>query len=302
VKKVLVLVCLFSCFTFVCAWGESGLLDEADKLIRTNKLDEASTLLKNGLTTAETGVEKAEICWRLARATYAAAETKKRNKVGRDIILRDFEQGAAWADEAVKADRNSYQAYFWRASNWGSWVQLKGDLEALAKISQMKDDLAAALRIKSDFATAYYVLGLLYANVPGWPISFGNKEFALSFFRRAIEVAEKPEASFGYYLNLAAGLWERNWMNADRKTRWAGMLAKYTSKSDAADKYCFFEGAIASNSIPAHSPVSLETISDREEAKAIFGFLEKQVQLLIEKSAERDQYLKAIASVREKCR
>ena len=46
---------------------------------------------------------------------------------------------------------------------------------------------AAAVRLKPDFANAYYGLGLLYASLPGWPLSFGNKDYAVSLLRKAVD-------------------------------------------------------------------------------------------------------------------
>lgn len=65
----------------------------------------------------------------------------------------------------------------------------KGGIAALRYAKVARDDLEKSITIdpNSKNGAAYIVLGSLYDQVPGWPISFGNKKKAANYYRLSIE-------------------------------------------------------------------------------------------------------------------
>ena len=53
----------------------------------------------------------------------------------------------------------------------------------------MKEALDTAIEIDPNYAAAYYVLSLLYTEAPGWPVSIGNKQKALEYVQKAVDLA-----------------------------------------------------------------------------------------------------------------
>ncbi len=299
----------FVCLTIVFllggagnAWGNPGVLEASDRLLEENKFSECRDWLEKGLVEADAPAGKAEIYWRLSRITYLLTERKKQSKTDPATLLADYEKGVAWAGKALTFDATSYQAHFWRASHWGSWAQVKGSLDALGKTSAAKEDLLAAIRLKPDYAPAYYVLGLLYIHLPGWPISFGNKEFGVSMLRQAIDLAEKPEGALGYHLNLALALWERNWNLKIRNDKRKSMAGQYAQKSDPGEKSYYYEGVADFSRGVFSGGKTWETLSDREEATALLSYAEKQAALLIKKPEDVKKFTQAVKTIRDRLR
>jgi tetratricopeptide (TPR) repeat protein len=51
----------------------------------------------------------------------------------------------------------------------------------------------------------YTSLGSLYANVPGWPLSFGDKKKARTYLEKAISIAPNDIDSNYFYADFLAG-------------------------------------------------------------------------------------------------
>lgn len=70
-----------------------------------------------------------------------------------------------------------------------SYVAVKGGLGALPYVKKARTLLEQAIktnsRVENGFALA--VLGTIYARVPGWPVAFGSKKTARSYFRISIK-------------------------------------------------------------------------------------------------------------------
>ena len=282
------------------AWANPGGLEQADALIMAGKYSACLKVLEKDLAAAATAAEKVEILWRLSRAAYFAAEQDRNRTDDAALVSRGNEKGAAYAEQAVKLDGRSAQAYFWRSANWGSWAQQNPNLSALPKLNLAKDDLIRALSLQPDFPDAYYALGSLYANVPGWPVSFGNKEFGVSLLRRAIDTIGAKKEILRGYIALADVLWERNWNSGTRKNRQVQMKAVFDKKAAPVEKYCYYEGAIDYNRVSEYAKRSLSSLSDREEARLLLDYAEKQITRMVPSNEERDALRHAIVRVRKK--
>ena len=263
-------------------------LERADALHEEGAHEQAQSVLEEALGKARSGPEKAEVLWRLARAWLNIGEKAAEGGARTDEVLSFFEKGEALAVEAAQADANSHLAFYWQSANIGKWGQSKGIMNALAKARPMRDLLQQALRLNPDHADSYYVLGQLYEQVPGFPISFGNKEYAVSLGRRSVDLREaqvragrEKQLVYDYYTELAKHLWARNW-NSSRRSREQGkMAAAYNSASDAMEKNFYYEGTVA-----------LKSVSDREDALEILTRTVRELESLGRRTAGQEDDLK----------
>ena len=116
----------------------------------------------------------------------------------------------------------NHLGYYWQSANIGKWGQAKGILNALFKATPMRDLLQQAINQEPDHAGSYYVLGQLYAEVPGI-ISFGNDDYAVGLARKSIDLheaelaaGEAEEVEHDYYIQLASHLMQRGWNERKR--------------------------------------------------------------------------------------
>ncbi len=242
--------------------------DFADKMYQADLLDiegkykAEEDLLSATLQKTSDNAQYAQIYWRLSRTYMQFGEELKLANGPRKEILVLFEQGIKYADMALEKNSSDAMAYFWKAANEGMWGQVKGIIESLQKANEMKELLFTAISYDSLYPGSYYVLGQLYDQVPGWPLGFGDLDIAVSLARRAVAVNEinmkngtYPYKYYDMYIELASYLWKRNWDAKKRAREQAVKKKKYSEKSVALEKYCYYEGV-----------AELAPVSDRQEA------------------------------------
>ncbi len=266
------------------------ILDQADRLHKQDQYEQSRLFLESSLPRASTDAQRAELQWRLARAWLNLGDKAEDRGVKGLELLSYFERGEAAADRAIELDPGNHLGYYWKSGNIGRWGQIKGILNALSKASPMRDLLEQALKVKPDHADSYYVLGQLYEQVPGFPLSFGNKDFAVSLGRLAVDLRERQvkagleeELDYDFYTELAKHLWARNW-DASRRIRDQKRKAgAYRSAASPLQTGCFYEGT-----------VSLENRSDRQEALAIAERTARQLEALPARSGAQDDDLQEL--------
>lgn len=266
----------------------AAVLAQADGLHDAGKNAEAIALLEGALAAAGSGAKRAEIHWRLSRAWLNSGEQAETRGAGEAERLALFEKGEASAQKAIDENPKSPLGYYWKAANTGRWGQTKGILNALFRAKPMRDLLRQAVAIDPNHADSFYVLGQLYEAVPGPPVSFGDKDAAVSLGRWAVElrlrdVAAGREKALNYdaYTELAKHLWDRNW-NAARRTReQARKRAEHAQKSDPVDKAFAYEAL-----------VKLADESDRDEARALVAWTIRELEARPGRTAGENDDLK----------
>jgi tetratricopeptide (TPR) repeat protein len=271
-KKILVGIIVFSALCLVFAdvkqvCRQTDLMDENGEFV-----GEKDLLLSEVAKTADRK-QRAELYWRMSRAYLNMAEDYKSRGMSKDDVLEYYKQGEQYADMAIENDSQNPEGYFWKGVNIGSWGNTKGIIEGLGNAGPMKDHLEQALIRDPNHADSYFVLCKLYTAVPGWPVSFGNVDYAVSFGRKAVSLLEKDLADgtqsvpqYGYYTALAAALWNRNWDTNKRLNERTNKLRDYTAKSNPLEKNSFFE-----------CQVSLKPMSDRMEARELIQWVISEI-------------------------
>lgn len=259
---VCVLLLLPLCFV---AADAAETFAQADALHDAGQYAQARQLLLDALPGASDGKEKAELCWRVARETLELGDEAEEQKQPAAAILKFFEEGEAWANKAIEADPRNDLGYYWKSSNIGRWGQIKGILNSLVKATPMRDLLVKVVGLNPDRADAYHVLGQLFRELPGRPLSFGNSDEAVSLGRKAVDLrfgqvqaGQEKALNYNYYTELAKSLYKRNWPAKNRQDGKDKKAQKSAQAKDALARAMVYEAS-----------VSLQAISDREEARAL---------------------------------
>jgi tetratricopeptide (TPR) repeat protein len=271
------------------------ILDRVDRLHQAEDYEQAKRLIESSMAEAKSGADKAELHWRLARAWLNLGDEAEDSGSAEEALLAYFQSGEAEAQKAIEADPNNHLGYYWKSANIGRWGQVKGILNSLFKAKPMRDLLQQALAVEPEHADSYYVLGQLYEQVPGFPVSFGDKDYAVSLGRKSVDLHEQQvragieeEIDYDFYTEMAKHLWERNYSAAKRGREQGRKESKYRSISDPMEKNFYYEAA-----------VTLEDTSDREEAVELINWVIRELQNLSERTDSQDDDLKEAREVLE---
>lgn len=161
----------------------------------TPVIDEVQVLLSHKrLPSIESAIDKLEsiladepdngtALWVMAKAKLYLGD-----RVEKDKRLEIYESGKEFAEQATEIATNSADAYYWLAALTGRVGQTKGILNSLFMIGPLKEALDSAIELDADFADPYFAMSQLYQQAPGWPLSLGNKDLALEYAEKAVEL------------------------------------------------------------------------------------------------------------------
>ncbi|HPE93246.1 MAG: hypothetical protein AB7D24_00290 [Sphaerochaeta sp.] len=270
---------------------------EADALYDRDAFSEAEQELLAQLGRAANAEEESEILWRLARVMVSLGDDlDKEDKAGRFSL---YEKGETYALSAIEKHPSPF-GYLWKASNVGRWGQTKGPLNALGKAKGMLEDLTV---IVNDFKTldsseTWYVLSSLYDELPGGVISFGNKEWAISYMRMAMDTIPSHLLYPGHYKKLAEELYARNWSASKRAKELSKMQRDWQKASTNLEKYRYYEAKDGGATKPFYSSVNLTQMSDRQEAVMVLSYVLEKAKVFKPIRATDTKELKEIETLR----
>ena len=229
--------------------------------------------LAQALSSAESNSEKSSILWRQSRNVLTQGDGLDENdKEGR---IAKYEEAEALAIKSIELEPNA-DAYHWKSSAVGRWGQTKGPLNSLSKAPAMLEDVKMVVdTFGYDYTDAWYVLGLLYNQLPGWPISFGDTNAAISYMRKSLDTRIIGRGLFlTLYQELSDQLYDRNWDAKKRAKEFDKMKKSYDKESIPSEKMKYYEGAEGADGVPFYSTVPLSRMSDRQEAVMLLRYAE----------------------------
>lgn len=265
-KSVLLVFMLFVLFSISAAFNAQ----ESDyRFYNQANYEEDKKILEEALNSAESEDEKYEILWRLSRdqltiTDQLADSLTKKEKIERYSLAEEY------ADRALEIKQGA-AGYHWKSSAIGRIGQANGPMNSLKKAEPMK---ALILKVVDDFqadsSDSWYVLGILYNQLPGNPISFGNDNFAISYMRRCLDTQDNENRSnLTNYLELAQQLWERQWTKKKRAKEFEKMKAAYAAQTINSEKMKYYEGVMGQ---PFYLDVPITSINDKQEAIKILEY------------------------------
>lgn len=221
--------------------------------------------LLSSLDNAETDSEKAAILWRLSRAVLYITDGV--DKGDKDARLAGYGEAQKYAEDSLAIEETP-DGYHWQASAIGRIGQVNGPLNSLSKAKPMR---VLVEKVQNDFnadmSDAWYVLSLLYNQLPGSPISFGDKDYAISYIRRCIDTQDNVNRlNLTNYLELANQLYDRDWNASKRAKELDKMQKDYAKETVPTEKMKYYEGRDGRNTTPFYSAVALGEFSDAQEA------------------------------------
>jgi tetratricopeptide (TPR) repeat protein len=238
---------------------------KADALHDQGRYAEARAVVLDALPAASSPRQQAELYWRAARETMELGDQSEKRKEPVASTLKLFDEGEAYADKAIAADPQFYLGYYWKTANMGRWGQVKGILDSLFRAQPIKDILVKELSLNPEHSDAWFVLGQFYRELPGWPLSFGNVDAAVSLGRKAVDLRAEQfqkgiekEIDYDFSTELAKTLYKRNWSAATRVKEQAAKRSRLASAKDLLERSFAYEGT-----------VTLKDLSDREEAREL---------------------------------
>ena len=262
-------------------------LQRSDMLYEDGRHERSYELLQELRGEAGTPGEKAAVLWRLSRQVLMLTDAKERRGASKEELLAEYEKGEKLALQALELEPKNHHAIYWKASNVGRWGQTKGVLDSLFKAGEMREALEKAVSIAPEHANSYYVLGRLYAEVPGF-ISFGNIEYSVSYVRKAIEARGEKPMRPGFYLQLAKSLHDRNWSSRKRGRRADNIASDYQEAESPAERNKYFASQFDFQASRRYASGGVEDMSDRDEARRILRWLIDTLEAK-ERLQEREQ-------------
>jgi tetratricopeptide (TPR) repeat protein len=261
-------------------------IERADELQEAERYEEQMELLEETLEDASNSNERAEVYWRMSRATLGIGDLAADAGAPDDELIATYEEAEGYADQAIAADPNNHNGYFYKSANIGKAGQVRGVLNSLVSAAPMRDLLEQTITKDPDYAPAYFVLGQLYAQVPG-VISFGNDDYAVSFARKSIDLHEaeldsgvEDEMAYDYYIQLASHLIERDWNERKRNREHDDKRQAFQSTSDPLERHFHYEGM-----------VDIPDVNDTDEAEQILDRMISLLQGIRTRSAAQDRHL-----------
>jgi tetratricopeptide (TPR) repeat protein len=248
----------------------AGYADFAQTIVSADSLHDQGQYLQARAMLLEAAAsasakEQAELYWRASRETLEIGDQADKAKKPVDSVLKIFEEGQGYANMAMSADPDNCLGYYWKSALIGRWGQVKGIFDSLGQAAPMKELLSKDISLNPRHADAYFVFGQLYRELPGWPLSFGNMDYAVSLGRMAVDLnaeqvrdGTEKEIIYSFETELAKTLYKRNWSSAARLSEQKNKLARFTAAKDLLEKGWAYEGT-----------VQLPNVSDREEAKTL---------------------------------
>lgn len=273
-KKLITLTSMYMLMTMMLFASIDASLNQIDTLIRNDSLKEAKTLTENVIKHTNDNKEKSELYWRLSKITLSLADEEEALGATEDQLLAYFIEGEEYANTSIELYENA-PGYIYKASNIGRWGETKGPLNALSKADPIRETIKYVVNELGsvDETIGWYVIGQLYYQLPGWPISYGNNDIAVSVTRKALDTIPSNELYVGHFKGLATILWDRNWSASKRNSKIKSMEKSWNKeKDDIFEKHFYYEGSRGEKYTPFYSSVPLNKMDDRQEAVMLLQY------------------------------
>ena len=126
-----------------------------------------------------------ESCWKYAKAANNYAVFSGIDPVTKSAILKEAKDAAI---AATKLEPGRVEGYYWAAVCLGAWAEKASLPEQLDALNPMLVYIEQAVTIDPsyDFGAPLMVRGQIYAFIPGFPISVGDKLKAKADFEKAL--------------------------------------------------------------------------------------------------------------------
>jgi tetratricopeptide (TPR) repeat protein len=166
-----------------------GSLAEADALLKSPTLDmsqaEKALALYEGALSAGTA-PRPLVLEQLARTCFIMGQLAPQK-----YSEGYYRKGRIYAEMLIHEDPNRTAGHYWVAINLCGWADAGGYMMGRRLLPQIIEELERALALDEayDQAGAHRVLGRIYFEAPGWPMSVGDLTKSLHHLQAAVRLA-----------------------------------------------------------------------------------------------------------------
>lgn len=121
-----------------------------------------------------------------ARTAYYCAHRYRDDK---DAMLPIAQWGATCGERLASTYPGDYDAELWRVLTRFKLIAAESVIPPLGEIEDKAKELERLIEQKPDRHDAYMLLGTLYRELPGWPISIGDEDRALRIHSKGARVS-----------------------------------------------------------------------------------------------------------------
>ncbi|MDT8427232.1 MAG: hypothetical protein RQ757_00530 [Pseudomonadales bacterium] len=105
--------------------------------------------------------------------------------------IAQFEALISEAEKVTAENPRSAEAWIWSGIIKSTYAGARGGIGALSAAKGARADLEKAIGLNPEAmnGSAYATLGVLYLNVPGWPLAFGDEDKGVELIEKALALA-----------------------------------------------------------------------------------------------------------------
>jgi tetratricopeptide (TPR) repeat protein len=176
----------------------AGTLAEADALLNSPglSLTQATRALSlyQGLLAAA-GADRTVVLARLGRACFLLGQL-----VPGSQAMGYYQQGQSYAETLIREEPNRVEGHYWLALNLCGQADVGSKLLGNRLLPRILEELqrVVALDAAYDQAGAHRVLGRIYYEAPGWPLSVGDLQKSRQHLQAAVHLSPATSTNHLY--------------------------------------------------------------------------------------------------------
>jgi len=189
----------FSLMSATAGFGAAAsTLAEADAILNSPALDmsqaaRALSLFEGALATA--GGPRESVLAHLGRTCFVLGQLAPKPQT-----MGYYGKGQAYAETLIREAPQRVEGHYWLAMNLCGQADEGGNLLGHRLLPRILEELqrAVALDETYDQAGAHRVLGRIYYEAPGWPLSVGDMQKSLQHLKAAVRLAPATSTNHLY--------------------------------------------------------------------------------------------------------
>jgi tetratricopeptide (TPR) repeat protein len=190
---------VFSLLSATAGLGAAtGSLAEADGLLNSPALSmtqaaRALSLYQGLLSTA--GAPRALVLAHLGRTCFVLGQLPPEAQA-----MGYYQQGQSYAETLIREEPNRVEGHYWLALNLCGQAEVGSKLLGNRLLPRILEELhrAVALDATYDQAGAHRVLGRIYYEAPGWPLSVGDMQKSRQHLQAAVHLSPATSTNHLY--------------------------------------------------------------------------------------------------------
>jgi len=176
----------------------AGILAEADALLNSPALSmaqaaKALSLYQGLLATA--GADRAVVLARLGRTCFVLGQL-----VPEAQAMAYYQQGQSYAETLIREEPNRVEGHYWLALNLCGQAEVGSKLLGSKLLPRILEELQRAIALDGTFdqAGAHRVIGRIYYEAPGWPLSVGDMQKSRQHLQAAVRLSPATSTNHLY--------------------------------------------------------------------------------------------------------